>query len=233
MKYLLLWLEGPMQSWGYDSKFSLRSTLTFPTKSGISGLLLSAMGAGGSQEDLLRKLNSGSHTVYAFQNKGISPSQIVDYQVVGNGYSSKGWESLMIPRKRDGGIANTGGAKLTYRYYLQDAIFSVIVSVPSDLIDEVAQSLKSPVWPIYLGRKNCVPTKPIFRGVFENFGDAENELEKLSENLESLFKVVEGNFPDDGEVYILDDVAVCFGPNKKYSSRYVTLIKEKEKRATD
>ena len=39
MSYLLLWLEGPLQSWGADSKYYNRTTLPFPTKSGILGLL--------------------------------------------------------------------------------------------------------------------------------------------------------------------------------------------------
>lgn len=35
-RYLLLWLEGPLQAWGHDSKFGVRDTLNFPTRSGIS-----------------------------------------------------------------------------------------------------------------------------------------------------------------------------------------------------
>ena len=48
--YLLLWLEGPLQAWGYDSKFGRRDTLPFPTKSGLLGLLCCARGAGGPEE---------------------------------------------------------------------------------------------------------------------------------------------------------------------------------------
>ena len=55
-KYLLLWLEAPLQSWGADSKFNRRDTVKFPTKSGITGLLLSALGASGEQTELLSKL---------------------------------------------------------------------------------------------------------------------------------------------------------------------------------
>ena len=47
--YILLWLEAPLQSWGFDSKFGRRDTLTFPTKSGVLGLVCSALGAGGEQ----------------------------------------------------------------------------------------------------------------------------------------------------------------------------------------
>lgn len=53
--YLLLWLEGPLQAWGHDSKFGVRNTLNFPTRSGILGLLCCAHGAGGEQREWLEK----------------------------------------------------------------------------------------------------------------------------------------------------------------------------------
>lgn len=45
--YLLLWLQGPLQAWGHDSRFGRRDTLDFPTKSGVLGLVCCALGAGG------------------------------------------------------------------------------------------------------------------------------------------------------------------------------------------
>ena len=58
-KYILLWIEAPLQAWGADSKFGRRDTLPFPTKSGVLGLVLCAMGASGPQNELLAKLSSG------------------------------------------------------------------------------------------------------------------------------------------------------------------------------
>lgn len=45
-----MWLEGPLQSWGVNSKYGRRDTLQFPTKSGILGIILCAMGKGGRAE---------------------------------------------------------------------------------------------------------------------------------------------------------------------------------------
>ncbi|HAT2417083.1 type I-E CRISPR-associated protein Cas5/CasD [Aeromonas hydrophila] len=45
--YLLLWLEGPLQSWGHDSRFGRRETLNFPTKSWVLGMVCPALGIGG------------------------------------------------------------------------------------------------------------------------------------------------------------------------------------------
>ena len=41
---LLLRLEGPMQSWGYRSRFDYRDTALEPTRSGVIGLICAAMG---------------------------------------------------------------------------------------------------------------------------------------------------------------------------------------------
>jgi CRISPR system Cascade subunit CasD len=44
MPVLLLRLAAPLQSWGVESKFDTRRTLGYPTKSGVIGLVASAMG---------------------------------------------------------------------------------------------------------------------------------------------------------------------------------------------
>lgn len=224
MKYLLLWLEGPLQAWGYDSKFSLRLTAPFPTKSGVIGIILAAMGRGGEEVELLSKINHLNHYVYSFRSESYPVASLEDFQVVGNGYSTKGWESFMIPRKRDGGFAVGGGAKLTYRHYILDAAFSVIAEIPDDLASAVSAALQSPVWPIFLGRRTCIPSKPVFRGIFSSFDSAFAEKKKISKSYIELFHVEEGNFPERGEVIMLNDVPVRFGISKVYESRYVTLI---------
>ncbi len=222
--YALLWLEGPMQAWGYDSYFGVRQSLDFPTKSGVLGMLLAGMGKGGSQEELLAELSPLSHTCFSL-SRSHSVQRMVDYHVVGNGFRSEGWESMMIPRKRDGGYAVGGGSKLTFRHYLQDAVFAVIMEIPSFISDAVESAFEYPVWPIFLGRKCCVPSKPIFRGIYPEYDAAEIALRALSEQEKCrlVFRAYEGNEPESGDVLVLHDVPICFGTHKRYSSRYVTI----------
>ena len=68
MKYLFLWLEGALQSWGADSRFDFRRTLWFPTKSGIYGLLLAASGDSGPQEELLARMADAPLSVPAIRS---------------------------------------------------------------------------------------------------------------------------------------------------------------------
>ena len=58
-----------------------------------------------------------------------------------------------------------GGTKLSDRYYLCDAAFLVAVqSNDGALIQQLANAVQNPVWPIFLGRKSCVPSHPPFAG---------------------------------------------------------------------
>lgn len=187
-KYLLLWFEAPLQSWGYDSKFGRRETLDFPTKSGVLGLLFCALGKGGEQTELLSRFSELKQTVFSFkkfkETKKNEETKIEikktanlhDFQMIGSGYAEKinldEWFGLMIPHKSDGGFSRTNdgiaGTKLTHRYYLQDCAFAVALEVPCDLAEECENALKNPVWEISLGRKCCVPSEMIFQGSFDD-----------------------------------------------------------------
>ena len=228
-KFLLLWLEGMVQSWGHDSKFSYRDTLPFPTKSGVFGLLLAAMGKTGPQKELLKELDEMDFVVHAYSKNGVTPSVTQDYQVVGNGYDKKDkWENLMIPRTRDGKIPNTGGSKLTFRNYIQDGVFAVILELPINLEDEIVSALTIPKLPLYLGRKSCIPSSMIYRGVYDSMAEVNTALTDLEDKggYRRLFHVIEGRHEDSGDVLVIQDVPISFGTEKEYTSRYVTLIKD-------
>lgn len=247
-QYILMWLEAPLQSWGFDSKFNRRDTLEFPTKSGILGLLLCALGASGEQKELLERFAILTQTVISFryrneENGGIFEQKLPylhDFQMIGSGYNDKDmWETLNIPKKSDGSAAVGGGTKLTHRYYLQNAMFAVLLEVPADMSNEIVDALKNPVYPIYLGRKCCVPTDFIYQGCFDSIDEAEiaafekakmkatirNEAEKKMNKwrLAEDFRVVDGE-KEDGDSFTLNDVPIQFGTKKKYRDRRVTKI---------
>lgn len=236
---LLLWLEGPMQAWGHDSKFGVRDTLNFPTRSGVLGLLCCARGAGGPEVEWLEQMNALPMEVraYARADKNSDPilrePPLRDFQMVGSGYNAKDpWEALLIPRKADGGLAKNAaggvaGAKMTYRYYLQDSVFAVALQVPEDQADSLADALQNPAWDLYLGRKNCVPTELIYQGAFDSTDAAWQQADRLAESKQRVlsYSVLDGE-SDDGEVITLNDVPVQFGPNKRYRDRRVTLVEQ-------
>ncbi len=235
--YLLLWLEAPLQSWGHDSKFGRRDTLNFPTKSGVMGLVCCALGYGGEQKEFLAEFAPLKQTVLSFVRKNHKNEKtdreplLRDFHMVGSGYDDKDpWTTLLIPKTADGKKAVGGGAKMTYRYYLQDAYFAVVLEVPNERAETIADALQSPVWDLFLGRKSCVPTDLISRGIFDSEADAINRAKEIGEldelhggkNLLEDFRVLDGEH--EGEVLTLNDVPICFGEKKVYRDRRVTVI---------
>lgn len=148
---LFVRLEGPLQSWGDPSKFVIRRTMDAPTKSGVLGLICCAMGLSrqAARERLseLRALEMGVR----IDRPGV---RWWDYHTVGAGTGLT----------TAAGNIKTGaqGTLITRREYLADANFLVVLQGDAELIRSVADALAAPKWPIYLGRRSCPPSAPVF-----------------------------------------------------------------------
>jgi len=225
--YLLLWLEAPLQSWGHDSKFGRRDSLDFPTKSGVLGLVCCALGAGGEQCGLLAEFAALRQTVLSFARTRDGgeggPIRVQrepllrDFHMVGSGYDDQDpWASLSIPKTSEGKKAVGGGTKMTYRYYLQDAYFAVLLQVPETKAEAIAKALQNPAWDVYLGRKSCVPTDFIYRGSHADEASALAQAVAIAQEKKLLedFRVLDGEH--EGEALTLMDVPVQFGERKRY-----------------
>jgi len=236
-RHLLLWLQAPLQSWGHDSKFGRRDTLNFPTRSGILGLVCCALGAGGKQRELLSEFAPLKQWVISFVRSRKNAKEetvkrnheplLCDFHMIGSGYDDKDpWETLLIPKTSEGKKAVGGGTKITYRYYLQDAFFAVILEVPSEKAEIFAEKLQYPVWDLCLGRRSCIPTDLVYRGTFDSEVTAELEAVKIAteKHLLADFRVVDGAHEEGDEVLTLTDVPVQFGERKVYRDRRVTVI---------
>ena len=154
--------------------------------------------------------------------------EITDFQVVGNGYDESDiWQLNMIPKKRDGCKAVGGGAKLTFRQYLQDAHFAVIQEADDVLANEISAGLLNPVWPIYLGRRCCIPTYPIYQGSFESEDDAVKKIDEIAtaKNLVEKERLIEGEDENAIDTFYIFDVPVSFGKNKSYKDRPVSIVR--------
>lgn len=236
--FLLLWLEAPLQAWGADSKFGRRETQAFPTKSGILGLMCSALGAGGEQCALLDEFANLDQTVISFaRTKEICGEPVKrerepilrDFHMVGSGYDKQDpWASMLIPKTSEKKPAVGGGAKMTYRYYLQDAAFAVAIEVPLERSEQIIQALQAPTWAVYLGRKNCVPTDFIYRACFTEQAQALQQATLIARDKSRIedFRVLHGALADSeaDEIFTLNDVPLQFGDDKRYRDRQVSLI---------
>ncbi|MFH9710132.1 type I-E CRISPR-associated protein Cas5/CasD [Streptomyces luteogriseus] len=157
---LLLRLAGPLQSWGERSHFNERDTARFPTRSGVIGLLASALGRHrGSGIDDLNRLSITIRT----DRPGVI---LRDLHTVGGGLPAKATVTTAEGKKRPGDT----GTLLTHRSYLADAAFTLALTAPGDtaLLESAATALTAPHWPPYLGRRSCPPEGPLLLGHFDN-----------------------------------------------------------------
>ncbi len=232
-KYLALWLEGPLQSWGADSCFSARRSLSFPTRSGMTGLLLAAAGASGPQKELLAQLENCPLSVFCFDDD--SPV-MTDFHMVGNGYDDKdAWQRRMTPKKADGSTPSggTGGSRLTYRDYLQGRHFAAIWEMDEPLCEKFSIALLNPVFDVFLGRKSCQPAAMVFIGKYESEQEALDNIKKRANDVElpnqkhlsMTKKISESQEQFDAERLVLSDVPVQFGLHKVYRERIVYIVK--------
>jgi CRISPR system Cascade subunit CasD len=158
---LFLRLTSPLQSWGEDSQWSERRTAPEPTKSGVVGLLACALGW--ADDERIRNLSRRVRVGVRCDVPG-TPAPLRDYHTVGGGYDDP---QLLTAEGKPKYIPNTKKphTEPTWRYYLCDASFLVAVQSDADTIAQLAQAVQFPVWQIFLGRKSCVPARPLFDGV--------------------------------------------------------------------
>ena len=142
MTVLLLRLAGPMQAWGDASRFSRRDTRMVPSKSGVLGLLAAADGRRRTDpiEDLAR---------LRFGVRVDQPGRLQrDFQTAIN------WET-------------THSMPLSYRYYVADAVYVAGIEGDRALLEALARRVREPRFPLYLGRRSCPVTEPVFLALVE------------------------------------------------------------------
>ena len=172
-KLVALRLSGVMQSWGYNSEYTYRNSGLFPTKSAVLGLCCAAKGLNrGSQEEreFLKTIVDCSMTAIALprtrtageKSWPINVRRIDDFHTVEKTKTAAGKLNL--------------NAVLTYRQYLCDADFLVLLEVDTDIANDLKNKLSNPDWGIWLGRKSCIPSAPVFAGVFSSLDEVSNNL---------------------------------------------------------
>lgn len=159
---LLLRLAGPLQSWGVSSRFSIRETLTEPTKSGVIGLLCAALGWD----------RAAAEHLLAGRQRPLAELAALPFgvRVVQVGTTRRDYHTaqhvLRAKAKLKPGKAPAGGdlqeTVLSERFYLSDAYFLVgFESEDLALLQALDAALAHPFWPLWLGRKAFAPSLPI------------------------------------------------------------------------
>lgn len=215
--FLALRMEGPLQSWGFDSQYNRRNTGLMPTKSAIAGMCCAALGyrrGSDREKKFLSLFGEVKMTAIAIpryvSEKELPVRRLQDYHTVQN------------TRRASGAINND--CVLTHRQYLEDASFGILLHGDADFLVEVVTALADPKWGVWLGRKTCIPSAPVLEGLKEN---SDNLLNLLKENKKDALRLLIGEEPlesftrqEDVETFAegrdsLPDVPVSFATEKR------------------
>ena len=196
MKYLVLTLEGLMMSFGESDYWDVRGTNNFPTKSFIVGLISSGLGYLRGETEKIKNI-SENITVACREDK--HPNILRDYH------------TILDTMKADG--KKNENAVISPRHYLTDGSFTVLIGLKDERIkDLIIQALTDPVWPSYLGRKSCVPSKPVFNSLeIEAENDYEAFMKLKSDVKETVFSCVGEDYKNGRTSFIKDEV-ISFEP---------------------
>ncbi len=211
MSTVLLRLEGPLQAWSAQGKLGVRDTEREPTKSGVLGMVGAALGMARDDDATLARLSTFRMAVRIDR----SGSVLHDYHTAGGG-RFRGEKYVVF---------GAGDCVPTHRYYLQDASFVVALEGLPSLVAEVAAGLRSPRYPLFLGRRSCPPTVPPLIGSHE--GTAMEAVrsapmaDRTDEGDGPLRAVIETT-PGEGDVRY--DVPLSFSQiERRYGRRYVQV----------
>jgi len=203
MTVLLLRLEGPMQSWGTYSRFTERDSGKEPSKSGVIGLLCSALG---------RTRDSDISDLAAMR---------MATRVDREGALSRDFHTaLEVPRAGNPGTSTV----ISNRYYLSDACFLAALEGNDELVARLNDALKVPHWGIFLGRKAFAPSAPIFLEDGEEFDDCAQAIRNFRwlgrprDRLPEALRAVVECSADEGEARM--DVPISFA-SRKFALRFV------------
>ncbi|NYH79035.1 CRISPR system Cascade subunit CasD [Actinopolyspora biskrensis] len=206
MTVVALRLAGPLQAWGSRSRFVRRETEKAPTKSGVIGMVAAAKGI--RRADPLEGLPELRFGVRVDQ-----PGQLV-----------RDFQTAQRPKKEKDGTTSWSSLPLSQRYYVSDAVFLAVLEGDRELVEGVDEAVRSPEFPLYLGRRSCPPAGPVALGVFDS---------GLEEALATLpwmagtrrqqrhrantvcLTTVRDALPDESGGELIQDTPVSFDPNRR------------------
>ena len=178
-RWLHLHLCAPMMSFGSVTVDQLGPTRDFPAASSLTGLFGNAMGWQWQDREMHQALQDRLIFGAGIARKG---KLMTDNQNARVYEGESGWTTWGLPDARNKGPSYTGkpevgqlggqeGRKwLTHRRqrdYLADHDCHVVLRLDEGEgpeLDELAGALQSPARPLFIGRKPCLPSTPLFSG---------------------------------------------------------------------
>ncbi|MFO0094511.1 MAG: type I-E CRISPR-associated protein Cas5/CasD [Gemmatimonadaceae bacterium] len=165
MDVLVLRLEAPMVAFGDVMVDNLGRIAEFPTTSALTGLIGNALGLDRTETNALARLQQRLRFACRIDARG---PRLTDMQTAQLAQSDEWWTTHRVVG-RDGGAATYHSPHIRYRDFDCDVRLTVVCAFdPADeppSVHTVASAFERPARPLFVGRKPCLPTRPMHEGV--------------------------------------------------------------------
>lgn len=138
----------------------------FPSMSMLVGLFANALGWRRVERARHQQLQDRLVFAARIDREPSEGTRITDFQTAQLGSADQSWTTSGEPEGRAGGAATYNSPHLRYRDYHPDMRVSVSVRLEAaerePTLDCLAEALQSPERPLFIGRKSCLPSVPLF-----------------------------------------------------------------------
>lgn len=161
-QHLILRLESPLMAFGATMIDANGPTHDLPIVSMVAGLIANALGWHRGERERHQELQDRLVMGARLDRAGI---ELRDFQTALLQASDKGWTTRGAPEGRAGGANTYKSPHIRKRHYRADALVTVAMRLdPPDgapTLADLAAALVAPARPLFIGRKPCLPSRPI------------------------------------------------------------------------
>ena len=195
--FILLALDSPLQGWGDVARDSRRPAGEAPGRAAVTGLLANALGwryEDGAQTNALQGALRFATCMYSPAKHGL----MTDFQTAYLIGAAAGWTRYGV-EGRIGDYAE--GNTILRKQFATGTAYGVALGLREDSpvsLDELQDALARPARTLFLGRRSCIPTRPILDGIVEAPSASYALLSRVVGTVPVWYD--EGEGPDDGRV---------------------------------
>ena len=171
MRHLIINLEAPLMAFGGETIDNLGIIRPFPAVSMLTGLFANALGWRRIERQRHQQLQDRMVFAARIDREPAGGVRMTDFQTAQLAANDRGWTTRGAPEGRAGGANTYLAPHLRYRDYYADMRVTVALRLEpakgQPTLDELAAALQEPARPLFIGRKPCLPSAPLFGGFAE------------------------------------------------------------------
>ncbi|MCB1350544.1 MAG: type I-E CRISPR-associated protein Cas5/CasD [Maritimibacter sp.] len=163
--WLALRLEAPLMAFGGEAVDQVGPTRDFPAASALVGLMANALGWHWRDAERHQHLQDRMVFASAILREG---DRLTDSQNAQLAANDRGWTTRGDAEGRDGGANTYKSPHRRRRDYIADGALLVVLRLdPTDeppTLNDLEAAFDRPARPLFIGRKSCLPSRPILAG---------------------------------------------------------------------